>query len=142
MNCALSAETNECESYTAVQTSTTGPCAAEDGGATQTACFPQTDNDITNMVTFMCGGLVAPPPDAGTDAGTPKDAGTDSGAPKDAGKDSSAVDAAGSDGGDTSFNQGGCHCDAAGVATTNTLVVMSLGVLAAAAAAVRRRKRR
>jgi hypothetical protein len=143
--CATSAETNECEAYTAAQTSTTGPCGAIDGGAIETACFPQDDSDITTMVTFMCGGLVAPPPDAGSDAGTPVDAGSgsDASTPKDAGKDTGTPVDSGSDAGDTSFNSGGCHCDAAGVAGTQgtLMMVTSLGALAAVLAS-RRRKRR
>jgi len=139
--CANSASANECSVYAQAQTSTSGACAAIDGGATETACFPQTDNDITTMATFMCGGLVAQP-DAGSDGGTTNDAGgSDSGTKKDAGGDSGASGDSGSDAGSNFGNGGGCHCDAAGAAgTTNAIAILALGALVATTAA-RRRKR-
>ncbi len=146
--CVTSAVSNECASYAAPLTSMTGACAAMDGSASETSCFPQTDTDLTAMAELFCGGLVAPPPDAGSDSGTTTtDSGTgfDSGTtPKDAGK----ADSGGStgDGGvdagtGGSFNTGGCHCDAAGSGGSGDALLM-MGMAGFVVVALGRRKRR
>jgi hypothetical protein len=148
-NCANSAVANECSSYATAAQSTTGPCGAIDGSASETSCFLQGgDSDISALVTLMCGGLVAPPPDAGSDSGTTTG---DGGSNKDGGstsKDGGSGDGStgnkdsGPDGG-AGFNNGsGCHCDAAGAeGTGNALVMLGIGGFVAAAI-TRRRKRR
>ena len=137
-NCANSAVANECASYVAPVESTTGVCANLNSSTQAQACFVQDEQSEVALATYMCGGGIAPPPDAGPpkDGGTTSDGGTktDAGTKTDGGKPGDA----GSDAGSGSFGKGGCHCDAAGGGGDSLAFV---GVMAAFAATLARRKR-
>jgi hypothetical protein len=139
-NCANSAVANECASYVAPVESTTGPCANLQNNTQAQTCFAQDEQTEVAMATYMCGGGVAPPPDAGPnpDGGTTiPDSGTktDAGSKTDAGKTGDA----GADAGTNFGGKGGCHCDAAGGGGDSLAFV---GFTAALAAAFARRKRK
>jgi MYXO-CTERM domain-containing protein len=139
-NCANSAVTNECASYVAPVESTTGVCANLQSNTQAMACFVQDEQSEVALATYMCGGGIAPPPDAGpppNDGGTSSDGGTknDGGSKADAGKSGDA----GSDAGGTFGGKGGCHCDAAGGGGDSLAFA---GVIAAFAATLVRRKRK
>ena len=138
-NCANSAVANECASYVAPVESTTGVCANLQNNTQAMACFVQDEQSEVALATYMCGGGIAPPPDAGppppSDGGTTKpDSGTtkpDSGTkPGDGGS--------GSDAGGTFGGKGGCHCDAAGGGGDSLAFI---GFMAALTTALARRKR-
>jgi len=137
--CANSAVANECASYDAPVESTTGPCMNLQNSTQAQTCFAQDEQSEVAMATYMCGGGIAPPPDAGpppNDSGTTKpDSGTtkpDSGTkPGDGGS--------GSDAGSSFGGKGGCHCDAAGGGGDSLAFI---GFTAALAAAFARRKRK
>jgi len=137
--CVNSAVANECASYDAPVESTTGPCMNLQGSTQAQTCFAQDEQSEVAMATYMCGGGIAPPPDAGpppNDSGTTKpDSGTtkpDSGTkPGDGGS--------GSDAGSSFGGKGGCHCDAAGGGGDSLAFI---GFTAALAAAFARRKRK
>lgn len=139
-NCANSAVANECASYVAPVESTTGVCANLNNSTQAQACFVQDEQSEIALATYMCGGGIAPPPDAGpppSDGGTTSDGGskTDAGAKSDGGKPSDA----GSDAGSGSFGKGGCHCDAAGGGGDSLAFA---GFTAALVSALVRRKKR
>ena len=137
-NCANSAVANECASYVAPVESTTGACANLNNSTQAQACFAQDEQSEVAMATYMCGGGIAPPPDAGppVDSGT-SDGGTksDAGSKSDGGKTGDA----GGDAGGTFGGKGGCHCDAAG-GGGDSLALVGFG--AALAAVLARRKKR
>jgi len=137
-NCANSAVANECASYVAPVESTTGACSTLNNNTQAQTCFAQDEQTEIAMATYMCGGGVAPPPDAGppVDGGT-SDGGTksDAGSKTDAGKSGDA----GGDAGSGTFGKGGCHCDVAGGGGDS---LAFFGVIAAFAATLVRRKKR
>lgn len=139
-NCANSAVANECASYVAPVQSTTGVCANLQSNQQASACFVTDEQSEVALATYMCGGGIAPPPDAGpppSDGGTTTDGGTktDAGTKTDGGKPGDA----GSDAGGSFGGKGGCHCDAAGGGGDSLALV---GFTAALAATLARRKRK
>jgi uncharacterized protein (TIGR03382 family) len=133
--CDQSAIANECASYSAPVTSTTGPCAVLNGdaGPPQAAtCFPQTVADDNAFIAYFCGGGTTPPPDGGTttDGGVKKDGGGSDGG--------GSTDGGGGDGGFSGGKGGGCHCAVAHAPSHGAGATAGVGVLAL----VLRRRRR